>query len=82
MKKITCIGESETFAPELVSAACSELLVSTAAVVSQIRICVRPTAPTPRILPASICSDVIVASSTSKTREDFSSMIDRATFMP
>ena len=47
----------------------------------QIPTCVSPTAPTPMILPASISSGLIVASSTSNTRDVFSSMIDRAMFI-
>jgi len=48
----------------------------------QIATCVRPTAPTPRILPAIISSGRTAASITSKMREVFSSMMERATFMP
>ncbi len=44
--------------------------------------CVNPTPPTPMTLPAINSSGVTVASITSKTREVFSSVIDRATFMP
>ena len=44
--------------------------------------CVMPTEPTPRILPASISSGLMVESMTSKTRLVFSSMMERAVFMP
>ena len=50
--------------------------------VSQMATWERPTEPTPRILPAIISSGRMVASMTSKMREVFSSMMERATFMP
>ena len=43
---------------------------------------VRPTEPTPMILPAISSSGRMVASRTSKMREVFSSMMERATFIP
>ena len=59
-----------------------ELLVRMTAVSSHTATWVRPTEPTPMTLPAIISSGLMVASKTSKTREVFSSMMERATFMP
>ena len=53
-----------------------------APIASQIKICVKPTAPTPRILPASNSFAVTEESSTSRMREFFSSMIERITDIP
>ena len=50
--------------------------------ISQIPICVKPTAPTPISLPASMSVGLAIASITSKMRDVFSWMIDRATFIP
>ena len=49
---------------------------------TQMAICVRPTAPTPISLPASMSLGLAMASITSKMREVFSWMMERATFRP
>ncbi len=52
------------------------------ATASQMMICVRPTAPTPIIFPASSCFAVTEESRTSRMRELFSSMMERMTANP
>ena len=81
-KNTICVAASDTCTSTPVKRVINDVLVSSIAVISQMLTCVRPTEPTPITLPAIISSGRIVASSTSNTRDVFSSMIDRATFIP
>ena len=67
--------------PESVAIAADRPAIS-APTSTQIAICVSPTAPTPISLPASMSLGLAIASITSKMREVFSWMMERATFMP
>ena len=58
------------------------ILAALSATMIQMPTCVMPIAPTPMTLPAIISLGLTVARRTSKMREVFSSMTERATFMP
>ena len=57
-------------------------VMNAAALPNQTTCCVRPTAPTPRIFPASRMSGFTLAMMTSATRVIFSSSTPRMTFWP